>query len=157
MWNTYVYRVRVRVRMSNATLNNVSVISWRSVLLMKDTRVSSRWPTLSHNAVSGTLRLNNIWTHNVSGDRQWLQSYYHTITTTTTPQCLQNNRITNGNHRAKILDDYIVHLIKHKKKYCTSMYSKHILCVSLLRVVCIAQNYRTTLQLQYRADVSKSL
>ena len=132
--------------MSNATLNNVSVISWRSVLLMKDTRVSSRWQTLSHNAVSSTLCLNKIWTHNVSGDRQWLQSYYHTITTTTAPQCLQNNRITNGNHRAKILDDYIVHLINHKKNYCTSMYSiVHL--INHKKNYCIASSYRTTLQL----------
>ena len=123
MWNTYVYRVRVR--MSNASINNVSDISWRSVLLMKDIRVSSRSQTLSHNAVSCTLRLNKIWTHNVSGYRQWLQSYYHTITTTMIPQCLQDNHITIGNHRANILGDYIVHLIKHKKN---------------IAQVCIAQN-----------------
>jgi len=30
---------RVRVRVFNATFNNISVISWRSVLLMEETRV----------------------------------------------------------------------------------------------------------------------
>jgi hypothetical protein len=46
----------------NATLNNISVISWRSVLLVEETGVSgeihrpvvSDWQTLSHNVVSST-------------------------------------------------------------------------------------------------------
>ena len=46
----------------NATFNNISGISWRSVLLMEETRVprennrpaASHWETLSHNAVSST-------------------------------------------------------------------------------------------------------
>jgi len=48
----------------NATFNNISVISWRSVLLMEETRVfcekhwlvTSHWETLSHNIVSSTPR-----------------------------------------------------------------------------------------------------
>ena len=44
----------------NATFNNISVISWRSVLLVEDTRVpgenhrpvACHWQTLSHNVVS---------------------------------------------------------------------------------------------------------
>jgi hypothetical protein len=47
-----------------ADFNNISVISWRSVLLMEETRVTgenhrpvaSHWQTLSHNAVSSTPR-----------------------------------------------------------------------------------------------------
>jgi len=43
----------------NATFNNISVISWRSVLLVKETGenyrpVASHWQTLSHNVVSST-------------------------------------------------------------------------------------------------------
>ena len=46
----------------NATFNNISGISWWSVLLMEETRVprendrpaASHWETLSHNAVSST-------------------------------------------------------------------------------------------------------
>ena len=46
--------------MLNATFNNISVISWRSVLLMEETGVpwenhrpvASHWQTLSHNVVS---------------------------------------------------------------------------------------------------------
>jgi hypothetical protein len=42
-----------------ATFNNISVISWRSVLLVEETRenhrpVASHWQTLSHNVVSST-------------------------------------------------------------------------------------------------------
>ena len=50
--------------MLNSTFNNISVISWRSVLLVGETRVpeenhrptSSRGQILSHNVVSGTPR-----------------------------------------------------------------------------------------------------
>ena len=76
----------------NATFNNISVISWRSVLLVEETRVpgenhppvASHWQTLSHNVVSNRLR-----THNFSGDRQIAQVAVnptkHTIRTTTAP------------------------------------------------------------------------
>jgi len=48
----------------NATFNNISVISWRLVLLVEETGVpgenyrpaASHWQTLSHNAVSSTPR-----------------------------------------------------------------------------------------------------
>ena len=60
----------VRVIALNATFNNISVISWWSVLLMEETGVLgenhwpaiSHWQTLSHNVVSSTPRhafLNN--------------------------------------------------------------------------------------------------
>jgi hypothetical protein len=50
--------------MFNATFNNISVISWRSVLLVGETGVpgeihrpvASIWQTLSHNVVSSTPR-----------------------------------------------------------------------------------------------------
>ena len=43
-------RVRVMVMMFNATFNNISVISWRSVLLVEDTGVlgESHRPVASH-------------------------------------------------------------------------------------------------------------
>jgi len=48
----------------NASFNNISVISWRSVLLVIETGVpgenhrtaTSHWQILSHNVVSSTLR-----------------------------------------------------------------------------------------------------
>jgi len=48
----------------NTTFNNISVISWWSVLLVEETGihgenhrpVTSRWQTLSHNVVSSTPR-----------------------------------------------------------------------------------------------------
>ena len=54
----------VRVMVLNATFNNISVISWRSVLLVEETgvpgqshrSVASHRQTLSHNVVSSTLR-----------------------------------------------------------------------------------------------------
>jgi len=56
----------------NATFNNISVISWWSILLVEETGVpgenhrcaSSHWQALLHNVVSST-------THNFSGDMHW--------------------------------------------------------------------------------------
>ena len=68
---------RVRVMVFNATFNNISVISWRSILLVEETGIpgenhqpaASHLQTLSHNVVSSTPHLSEVRTHNVSGDR----------------------------------------------------------------------------------------
>ena len=86
LWNFYrmgvfIWIYLVRVIVFNATFNNISAISWRSVLLVEETGVSgenhwtaaSHWQTLSHNVVSSTPYLSRIQTHNFSGDRHWLQ------------------------------------------------------------------------------------
>ena len=59
----------------NATFNNISAISWRSVLLVDETGenhrpVGSHWQTLSHNVVSSTPRHERGSI--ASGDRHWL-------------------------------------------------------------------------------------
>jgi hypothetical protein len=59
-----IFRVRIRFMVFNTTFHNISVISWRSVLLVEETGVprethrpaASHWQTLSHNVVSTTPR-----------------------------------------------------------------------------------------------------
>ena len=58
----------------NVTFNNISVISWRTVLLVEEAGenhrpAASHWQNVSHNVVSSTFRLGEIRTHNVSGDK----------------------------------------------------------------------------------------
>jgi hypothetical protein len=60
----------------NAPFNNISVMSWCSVLLFEETGVprenhrpvASYLQTVSHNVVSSTPRLSGIRTHNVISD-----------------------------------------------------------------------------------------
>jgi hypothetical protein len=67
-------RFTVNVIVINDTFNNISVVSWRSALLVEETRVpgenhrpaASHCQTLSHNIVSSKPRLCGIRTHNVS-------------------------------------------------------------------------------------------
>ena len=77
--NLYVFiKYGLGVVVFNATFNNISVISWQSVLLVEETIVprekhwpaANHWQTLSHNVVH--LALNGIITHNISSDRHRL-------------------------------------------------------------------------------------
>ena len=57
----------------NATCNQISVISWRSVLLVEETGVPEKptdlpQETLSHNVTSSTPHVSGIRTHKVNGD-----------------------------------------------------------------------------------------
>jgi hypothetical protein len=64
----------------NATFNNISVISWLSILLVEETGgpeenhrpAAVYWKNLSHKVAWSTPRLNGIRTHNVSSDRYLL-------------------------------------------------------------------------------------
>ena len=72
----------LRVLVFNASFNNISVISRRSVLLVEETGVPgenhwstpSHWQTLSHNVVSSTsCHERNSNSQRFSGDRHWLR------------------------------------------------------------------------------------
>ena len=90
--------------MLNTTFNNISVISWRSVLLLEETGVTgenhrpvtSYWQTLSHNVVSSIPRLGgfDLTTLVVIGTDCTGNINYHTITAPkfhSTPYRMWNN------------------------------------------------------------------
>jgi hypothetical protein len=52
--------IRVRVMVINATFNNISVISWRSVLLVEETGVNPKKPLNHHNPNPNHNQKNNI-------------------------------------------------------------------------------------------------
>ena len=89
-WNL-IYRRMMRVMVFNVAFNNISVISWWSVLLAEVNLSIRRKPqidanylqTLPHNIVSSTPRHERIRTH-VSGDRHWL---HPTTIRSWRPQC----------------------------------------------------------------------
>jgi hypothetical protein len=76
----------------NATFNNISVISWRSVLLVEETGenhwpAECHWQTLSHNDVLSTPHMSGIRTRNVIGDRHWFGCSEHLFWFTVFTQC----------------------------------------------------------------------
>jgi hypothetical protein len=115
------YRLETKNRSSwfmvfNATFNNISVISWRSVLLVEEAGVpgenhrpaSNHWQTLSHNVVLSTPRLSRFkLTRLVVIDTYCIdscKSNYHAFTNVTAPnwskRCL-NYIYTYSSHRVK--------------------------------------------------------
>jgi hypothetical protein len=70
----FICRLGLMFKMFNATFNNISIILWRSVLLVEENGVPgenhrsvvSHWQTLSHNVVLSTARLSEVRTHNIS-------------------------------------------------------------------------------------------
>ena len=83
--SSYVGRCSVRVMVFNATFNNISVISWRSVLFVEESRVpeenrrstTRHGKTLSHDVVFELTTLVVICTDCIGS----YKSTYHTITT----------------------------------------------------------------------------
>ena len=77
-FNWHLNLIEVGLFVFNATFNNISAISWQSVLLVEETEgpeenhrpVASYWQILPHNVVH--LALIEIQTHNISGVRHWL-------------------------------------------------------------------------------------
>ena len=76
-------QTHLRVMMFVATFNNISAISWRSVVLVEKTTYLPQ-VTDTHNVARIHLAMNGIRTHNLCGDiLRSHKSNYHTITTTT--------------------------------------------------------------------------
>ena len=103
-----------RFMVFNATFNNISIISWRSVLFVKETGenqrpVASHWQILSHIVVSSTKMVVVIGTDCIGS----YKSNYHTITTATAPFHIMKEKKIKDDHQTAIFS-YI-----SKKNYAT--------------------------------------
>ena len=139
----------------NVTFNNISVISWRSVLLVEETGVpgknhrpvASHWQTLSHNLVSSAPCLGGVRTH---GTTNWLgscKSNYHTITTTPFGNTCNNSIIDKPmyyvNASLKYLNVLICILLKWnnydiKDKYCLQVHDPFQYLRNIHALVCLS-------------------
>ena len=89
----------------SATFNNISVTSWRSVLLVEETRWPGKkhWPVASHWQTSHIMLYTSLWSRFElttlvvigTGCIGSCKSNYHTITVTTAPINKRNNILWN--------------------------------------------------------------
>ena len=93
------------------TFNNISVISWRSVLLVEKNGgpgenhwpLESHWQTWSHNGVH--LPLIRIQIHNTSGDMYWLHKSIRSRPRRPLGLCVLNATLNNLMWRSALLVD----------------------------------------------------
>ena len=104
-----------------ATFNNISAISWRSVLLVEETRV----PVENHRSVTSHWQ---ILSHNVVLSTPHHEPNYHTITTTTAPTFIWNRqvefqlfKIKGYNGRSMIWVEQVYKRFLLHKFYCNQM------------------------------------
>ena len=136
--NNWNWKKGVRVMVFNATFNNISAISWWSVLLVQETEVSgenhrpaeSYWQTLSHNVVSSIPHHERFQTRIFSSDiicsdcTCSCKSNHHTITTTTTPKSKEYNYEHFNSRHQKCITVVL-------KSYLTSFVMYNVLFLSI--------------------------
>jgi hypothetical protein len=113
----FIFRLRFSFMVFNTTFNNISVISWQSVLSVEETEVprenhwpaASHWQTLPHNVVSSTWA-GFKFTMLVVIDTDCIGSCkpnYHTMTTMTAPFWKRTYMYIYNGHSNLLLYSYI--------------------------------------------------
>jgi hypothetical protein len=108
-----------------ATFNNISVISWWSVLLVEETGenhcpVASHWQTLSYNVVHLAMSRFKLATSVVVGTDciGSCKSNYHAITTTMSPPWIQNMCTFDICRRLCFVNDWPSRFCVKLKEHC---------------------------------------
>ena len=105
---------RVRIIVFNATFNNISVILWKSVLLVEPGENyrpdASHWQTLSHNVVSSTLWCIHYYYHTSYFSPSWSWSYgsSYCVTLVFTTITMLHTSVRRGRDRIAVL--IVLHL-----------------------------------------------
>ena len=118
------------VYMFNSTFNNISVISWRSILLAEETEVprenhrpvGNHWQTLSHNVISSTPR--HAWDSNFRLIDWYLTSNEQFSSYIQDEHNFSRNLITIGSRPRRFLPVYSnKSLINNTYSYCMYTWS----------------------------------
>jgi hypothetical protein len=73
LFNNYIHATDLESMVFNATFNNISVISWQSILLVVDTRVPRE-----NNSTTKEILLFNTFMNGLSQQKRWFDKYSQT-------------------------------------------------------------------------------